>query len=196
MIDDMPRPRPPHLRHETTRHGKRLWYVRFTRTGRRTRLKADYGTGEFWRQYHSAIAGELASAPKTTAPNGSLEWLIERYRQTTSWADLAPATRRNRENHFKQVLKTAGLQPYRSITQAVIIVGRIQGSVREGRHSEQVGAWLQEDRRDQSSREWGDRGRAQRDLRLDGYGDGLSLYRGGGSQAARARLDAQDGERN
>ena len=120
----MPRPRPPHLRHETTRHGKRLWYVRFARTGRRTRLKADFGTDEFWQQYHAAITGELASAPKTTAPDGSLEWLIERYRETTSWTELAPATRRKRENHFKQVLKTARLQPYRSITQAVIIAGR------------------------------------------------------------------------
>ena len=50
--------------------------------------------------------------------------------------------------------------------------------------------------RDQGSRERRDSGRAQRDLRLDGYRDGLSLHRGGGSQAARTRLNAQDGERN
>jgi integrase len=34
------------------------------------------------------------------------------------------ATRRNRENHFKQVIGTAGHQPMRAITQAVIIAAR------------------------------------------------------------------------
>jgi len=53
----MPRPRPPHLRHETTRHGKRVWYVRIH--GRRTRLNADYGSDEFWHQYHAAVNGTL-----------------------------------------------------------------------------------------------------------------------------------------
>ncbi|MGB3659815.1 MAG: hypothetical protein WBA14_18030, partial [Pseudolabrys sp.] len=48
-------------------------------------------------------------------------WLIERYRETGDWTDLSPATRRNRENHFKQVIKTAGDKPYRAITQAVIV---------------------------------------------------------------------------
>jgi hypothetical protein len=38
----MPRPRPPYLRHETTRHKKRVWYVRVG-DGPRIRLKADYG---------------------------------------------------------------------------------------------------------------------------------------------------------
>jgi hypothetical protein len=52
----MTRPRPPHLRHETTRHGKRVWYVRIH--GPRIRLKADYGTDEFWSQYHAAVNGE------------------------------------------------------------------------------------------------------------------------------------------
>ena len=34
----MPRPRPPHLRHETTRHKRRVW-VRARRHGQRIRLK-------------------------------------------------------------------------------------------------------------------------------------------------------------
>lgn len=36
MIDDMARPRPPHLHREKTRHGKHVWYVRIGK-GPRTR---------------------------------------------------------------------------------------------------------------------------------------------------------------
>src|SRR5262249_42072892 len=117
VMNDMPRPRPPHLRHETTRHGKRVWYMRID--GHRIRLRPDYGSDEFWRQYHAAVNGALQALPLSKARNGSLAWLIERYRETTAWKDLSPATRRNRENHFKQVIGSAGHQPYRSITQSV-----------------------------------------------------------------------------
>ena len=121
----MPRPRPPHLRLQTTRHGKRVWYVRLRNGGPRTRLKADYGTEEFWRQYHAAITGELVvQKPDAGARQGTLAWLIERYRETTSWTDLSHATRRNRENHFKKVVKTAGDKPYRAITHADMVAGR------------------------------------------------------------------------
>ena len=70
MIDTMPRPRPPHLRHETTRDGKTVWYVRLGRTGKRTRVKAGYGTPEFWAQYHAAIAGELTTENPDDLPKG------------------------------------------------------------------------------------------------------------------------------
>ena len=74
-------------------------------------------------EYKAAISG--APRPKKGAPAaGSLAWLIERYRETGDWTDLSPATRRNRENHFKQVIKTAGDKPYRAITQAVIVAGK------------------------------------------------------------------------
>jgi hypothetical protein len=54
----------------------------------------------------------------------TLVWLIERYRETTAWLDLSLATRRNRENHFKHVIRTAGHFPYRKIDQAAIVAGR------------------------------------------------------------------------
>ena len=38
--------------------------------------------------------------------------------------ELSQATRRNRENHFRQVIKSAGHQPYKAITQAVIVSGK------------------------------------------------------------------------
>ena len=53
---DMPRPRPPHLHHERTRHGALVWYVRVGK-GARVRIRADYGTPEFDAEYRAAIAG-------------------------------------------------------------------------------------------------------------------------------------------
>jgi integrase len=74
--------------------------------------------------YQAALVdGTLPAKISKTTPQ-SLAWLIERYRETTAWSDLSPATRRNRENHFKAVLKTAGHRPYRDVNQKVIVAGR------------------------------------------------------------------------
>ena len=45
-MDGMPRPRPPHLHREVTRHGTGVWYVRVGK-GPRIRIRAQYGTPEF-----------------------------------------------------------------------------------------------------------------------------------------------------
>jgi hypothetical protein len=112
-MDDMPRPRPPHLHRQVTRHGKVVRYVRIGK-GRRTRLGAAYGSPD---------SGEPPQS-KSGPAAGTLAWLIERYRETTAWGELSLATRRNRENHFKQAIETAGHQPIRAITQAIVIAGR------------------------------------------------------------------------
>jgi len=123
-MPDMPHPRLPHLHREVTRHGKVVWYARVggSSRGPRIRLRAEYGTAEFWTEYELA----LASAPRKPAPNheGTLAWLIERYRETTAWTYLSAATRRQRENIFAHVLETAGAQPFVKITTAVIMAGR------------------------------------------------------------------------
>lgn len=107
-MNGMPRPRPPHLHRETTRHGKLVWYVRIGK-GSRIRILADFGTPKFDAEYQAAISGGTpAPNLRKAASSDSLAWLIERYRETTSWTDLALATRRNRENHFKQVIASAG----------------------------------------------------------------------------------------
>ena len=46
----MPRPRPPHLHRERTRHGQFVWYVRKGK-GARIRLRAEYGSEKFWAEY-------------------------------------------------------------------------------------------------------------------------------------------------
>ena len=90
--------------------------------GPRVKLRAEYGTAEFWAEYQAA----LASTPrKPEAPHaGTLAWLIERYRETTAWTYLSAATRRQRENIFAHVLETAGKQPFAKITTATIMAGR------------------------------------------------------------------------
>jgi integrase len=118
----MPHPRPPHLRHETTRWGKRVWYVRIN-DGPRIRLRGDYGTGEFWSQYDAAVNGETP-VQRGKASAGSLAWLIDRYRETPAWLSLSLATRKQRENILRQVIESAGRTAYSKITGKDIAAGR------------------------------------------------------------------------
>ena len=117
----MPRPRPPHLQREITRHGKPVWYVRVHR-GPRARIKAEFGTPEFDAEYRAALAGNHVR--KASPSNSSLAWLLARYRETTAWSELSPATRRQRDNIFVGVMATAGSEPYVRITTDTILAGK------------------------------------------------------------------------
>jgi hypothetical protein len=88
-MDDMPRPRPPHLHRQVTRHGKTAWYVRIGK-GPRIRIRSAFGTPQFDAEYQAAIAGLPArqSAKDDRAALGSLAWLIERYRETSPWTNF------------------------------------------------------------------------------------------------------------
>ena len=119
----MPRPRPPYLQKETTRHGRTVWYFRKGK-GPRIRIRAEYGTPEFDAEYRAALDGAPALLRRPASPTSSLPWLLERYRETTEWSALSAATRRQRENIFVGVLKTAGDVPYGKISQATILAGR------------------------------------------------------------------------
>lgn len=121
-MTDVPRPRPPHLQSERTRHGKLVWYVRVGK-GHRVRIRAEYGTDLFNAAYNQAL-DTGSKQPKRKARNGDLEWLIERYRESTAWAKLSRATQRQRENIFKGAIKTAGGAPYKSVTKKTITEGR------------------------------------------------------------------------
>jgi integrase len=116
------RPRPPHLHRQITRHGRVVWYVRIGK-GRRIRIRAEYGSADFWIEYHAAVSGTLQ--PRKGRPaSGSLAWLIACYRGTVGWANLSAATRRQRENIFRQVIESAGDKPFAKIDSATIIAGR------------------------------------------------------------------------
>ena len=128
----MTRPHLPYLQKERTRHGALVWYVR-KGGGPRVRIREDYGTPEFMRAYQAAIAASSEPAlPQrgAGAANSSLQWLIDRYHDSGAWAHLSAATRRQRENIFKQVCKTAGDAPFASITTKTISKAGIAGGKR------------------------------------------------------------------
>src|SRR5215831_15752899 len=106
----MPRPRPPYLSHERNRLGPPVWYVRIK--GKRIRIRETYGTPEFDAAYQAALATVIKKpAPEVAA--GSLEWLIDQYRDTAAWQrELSKATRRQRDNIYKQVVAASGNAPF------------------------------------------------------------------------------------
>jgi integrase len=133
-MTDMPRPRPPHLHRQVSRHGLTVWYVRIGK-GPRIRMRAAFGTPEFDAEYQAAIAGLPArQTAKDDRATGTLAWLVERYRETGAWTNLSLATRRQRENIFKQVLKTAGKQSIAKITTTSIMAGRDRRQDTPARH--------------------------------------------------------------
>ena len=74
MIRSMPRPRKPYLHKETNRHGRTVWYVRNKDVGG-TRIRGEYGSVEFNRNYDIAVADmfnrpRLAIEPNETAREG------------------------------------------------------------------------------------------------------------------------------
>jgi integrase len=117
----MPRPRPPFLHLEITRHRKTVWYVRRDK-GPRVRIKAEFGTPEF-AEYQAALS-DTARPRKGSPALGTLTWLIERYRETPAWTAFSLATRRQRENILRQVIESAGHKPFVAINEASIVAGR------------------------------------------------------------------------
>jgi hypothetical protein len=83
--------------------GIATWYVRRGH-GPRVRIRSDFGKSEFEAEYRAALDGTPAKHTKKAAI-GTLQWLWERYRETTAWTALSLATRRQRENIMRGVLK-------------------------------------------------------------------------------------------
>ena len=131
----MPRPRPPRLHRQRTRHGKTVWYVRDGH-GPRVRLRAEFGSPEFEAEYQAAISGQALQHSKKAAAVGSLMWLFDRYRETIAWSGLSLATRRQRENIMSGVLAQAGFESATAIKRANIVAGRDRraGTPDQARH--------------------------------------------------------------
>jgi integrase len=129
------RPRPPYLSHERNFRGTMVWYVRIQ--GKRIRIRETYGTPEFDAAYQAALARarKEPDAPERGAA-GSLQWLIDQYRDTSAWQQLSKATRRQRDNIFKQVIMASGNASYARVTKADIERGRERrsGTPHQARH--------------------------------------------------------------
>jgi len=86
------------------------------------RIRAKFGTSEFDAEYQAAFSA--TPRPVKGAPiAGSLSWLITRYREVSAWTNLSQATRKQRENIFRQVIETAGAKPFTQISRAAIVAG-------------------------------------------------------------------------
>jgi integrase len=118
----MPRPRPPHLHREQSRHRRVTWYVR-RHHGPRIRIRAEFGTPEFEAEYRAALDGTPIKRTKQEAV-GTLQWLWERYRETTAWTALSVATRRQRENIMRHVLLQSGHEQAAAIKRQHVVAGR------------------------------------------------------------------------
>lgn len=119
----MPRPRPPHLHRETTRHGRTVWYVRVGH-GPRVRLPCGPGAAGFEEAYRAAIAGDAPIGDKRKPHAGSIAWLIARYMETADWRELSVETRKQRGAIFAKICETAGKEPFAAVTKAHIVAGR------------------------------------------------------------------------
>src|SRR5262249_20666399 len=129
----MPRPRPPHLQRQVSRHGKTVWYVRVGK-GQRIRIRAGFGSSEFDAEYQAAIAASPRRGQEPPA-QGSLAWLCERYRaECPKWANFKPATRKQRENIFRAAVEVSGHVAARVITREHIEAGRDRRKPHQGRH--------------------------------------------------------------
>jgi integrase len=119
----MPRPRPPRLHRQITRHGRTVWYVRHGH-GKRTRIRAEFGTPEWEAEYRAALDGTPVQVAPKKAAAGTLRWLWNRCRETTEWSKFALGTRRKRENIVHHVLAQAGDVSAVAITRRHIVEGR------------------------------------------------------------------------
>lgn len=123
-MNAMPRPRPLHLRHETTRHGEKVWYVR-RGEGPRIRLREPFGTKAFWAEYEQAVRGRAPEAAARKAQTvGSLGWLIDSYMASAQWTtELSAATRAQRAGILKETKRAAGSEPADGINKLSIQQG-------------------------------------------------------------------------
>lgn len=111
---------PPYVYRERSRHGRWVTYFRRGK-GRRVRLPDDPRSAEFAAAYKAALNGEaFSAAPEPSASVGSLSWMIDRYRESAAWRQLAPATRRERELIFLNAVKNSGNPPFAAIGRADI----------------------------------------------------------------------------
>jgi integrase len=116
----VPRPRPPYLSREVTRHNTVVWYVR--RNGKRIRLRAEFGTPEFDAEYQAAIAN-TPKRQKSDTVAGTLAWLIECFRDTAAWQARSESTRAKWDGLYRQAIKAAGNVLLSAITPKAIRAG-------------------------------------------------------------------------
>ena len=111
---------PPYVYRERTRHGRWVFYFRRGK-GRRRRLPDDPTSPEFEAAYRATLNGNALPTASEQGPSPrSLRWLVDRYRESAAWRQLASATRRQRERIFLSAIDRSSNPPFAAITQADI----------------------------------------------------------------------------
>ena len=116
-----------HLQHQVTRHGKHVYYVRLERGGARTRIDGAPGAADFMASYHAAIRGEAPVRVVSVSPRvgeGTLAWLIAKWRGSPAWATLATSTRRARGLILDKIAANAGQASIESVDRLAVAEGR------------------------------------------------------------------------
>ena len=124
---DMPRDLPKHVSADRTRHGKVAFYVRTGKDGhgKRIRLRAPYGSDEWWGEYRAALEGRsLASEKRPGGVEGTLGWLIDRYLDSAPFAALKPGSQQMRHNILKKIKAAGGHAKLSTIDGGHIVAGR------------------------------------------------------------------------
>jgi integrase len=122
----MQKPRPPYLIKRTGWKGQSVWYY-WKRPSNQIRIFGEYGTREFWENYEIAASRGTSRKPtekKDRLPTETLAWLIERYRESSAWTRLSPATRKQRENIFLRVKSANPDLEYKNVDRPMIVQTR------------------------------------------------------------------------
>ena len=90
--------------------------------GKRTRLP-DLNSPDFEERYHEALTSDPPKK-RVVATQGTLKWLVARYRETAEYGSLSEGTRKYRDNIYRAVVEAAGDKPYKNITKKVIARGK------------------------------------------------------------------------
>mgnify|MGYP000940085177 CR=1 FL=1 len=120
MNADMPRKLPLHVVRQRTRHGRVVFYFRKAK-GKRIRLP-DLSAPDFMEAYQAALSGHARAESRPADPR-SVRWLISRYMESAEWAGFSPSTRKQRGAVYRQVVGTAGKQPFAAIDAKTIRAG-------------------------------------------------------------------------
>ena len=117
-MDSMRKKLPLYVLRQKTQHGR--WVLYFRRgKGARLRMPDDVDSPEFVDAYHAALTGqELPTSAKGQPPPQSIRWLIDRYRESAAWRQLALGSRKQREQVFVAAIERSDNAPFARFTRA------------------------------------------------------------------------------
>lgn len=116
--------REKYLHGHKNRHGKWVWYVRMPGQ-KKVRIRAEPNTPEFKAEYERArFGGEPITEPTAKAKSGTLDWLWQRYKDSSAWRALSKATQKQRMNIMGHVLAKSGDWAVENVKRANIAATR------------------------------------------------------------------------